>query len=103
MPSLRSSPWIRGALHSGLAMLISRISRRTSIGTIGRPPRRLEAPVGSEPGTMPADKGVRLDDRQRIANFREQPIETNEYHPVDFIEKPFSDDVLLGAINAALT
>src|SRR5258705_5492042 len=32
---------------------------------------------------MPADKGVRLDDRQRIANFREQPIETNEYHSVD--------------------
>src|SRR5205085_2977087 len=58
---LRSSPWIRGALHSGLAMLISRISRRISTGTIGRPPRRLDfqGPVGSEPGTMPADKGVR--------------------------------------------
>src|SRR5467141_3216221 len=27
---------------------------------------------------MPADKGVWLDDRQRIANLREQPIETNE-------------------------
>src|SRR5258707_10212438 len=42
MPSLRSSPWIRGAPHSGLAMLISRISRRISTGTIGRPPRRLD-------------------------------------------------------------
>src|SRR5258706_13501445 len=38
---------------------------------------------------MPADKGVRLDDRQRIANFREQPIETNEYHSVDDAEREF--------------
>ncbi len=28
--------------HSGLAMLISRISRRILTGTIGRPPRRLD-------------------------------------------------------------
>src|SRR5258705_12300266 len=90
MPSLRSSPWIRGAPHGGLAMLISRISRRISTGTIGRPPRRLDFQrQGSEPGTMPADNGVRLDDRQRIANFREQPIETNEYHSVDGAEGEF--------------
>src|SRR5258705_13500121 len=38
---------------------------------------------------MPADKGVRLDDRQRIANFREQPIETNEYHSVDGAQGEF--------------
>jgi hypothetical protein len=38
---------------------------------------------------MPADKGVRLDDRQRIANFREQPIETNEYHSVEGAEGEF--------------
>ena len=38
---------------------------------------------------MPADKGVRLDDRQRIANFREQPIETNEYYSVDGAEGEF--------------
>src|SRR6476469_10380755 len=50
---------------------------------------RLPAPVGSEPGTMPADKGVQLDDRQRIANFREQPIEINEYHSVDGAEGEF--------------
>jgi hypothetical protein len=36
MPSLRSSPWMRGAPHNGLAMLISRISRRISNGTAGR-------------------------------------------------------------------
>src|SRR5215467_5789147 len=39
MPSLRSSPWIRGAPHNGLAMLISRISRRISNNTVGRPQR----------------------------------------------------------------
>src|SRR5258707_12171720 len=40
MPSLSNSPWIRGAPHSGLAMLISRISLRISVGKVGRPPRR---------------------------------------------------------------
>src|SRR4029078_3354028 len=42
MPSLRSSPWILGAPHNGLAMLISRITRRISSGTAGRPRRRLD-------------------------------------------------------------
>src|SRR5258708_38682910 len=42
MPSLSNSPWIRGAPHSGLAMLISWISLRMSGGTVGRPPRRLD-------------------------------------------------------------
>src|ERR1035441_10186229 len=40
IPSLRSSPWIRGAPQRGLAMLISRISSRTSGATVGLPPRR---------------------------------------------------------------
>src|SRR3972149_3780651 len=40
MPSLSSSPWIRGAPHRGLAMLLSRISRQISGGTVGLPPRR---------------------------------------------------------------
>jgi hypothetical protein len=39
MPSLRSSPWIRGAPHSELAMLISRMSLRISGAIVGRPPR----------------------------------------------------------------
>src|SRR3977135_3538718 len=38
--SLSSSPWIRGATHSGLAMLISWINLRFPSGTVGRPPRR---------------------------------------------------------------
>jgi hypothetical protein len=42
MPSLRSSPWMRGAPQSGFSRLIFRISLRTSFDTAGRPrgPRR---------------------------------------------------------------
>jgi hypothetical protein len=38
---------------------------------------------------MPADNGVRLNDRQSIANSGEQPIETNEYQTVDGTEGKF--------------
>jgi hypothetical protein len=39
---------------------------------------------------VPADNGVWLQDRQRIAHFREQPVETNEYQSVDGAEGEFS-------------
>ena len=42
IPSLSSSPWIRGAPYNGLAMLISRTNCRISVGTAGRPKRRLD-------------------------------------------------------------
>ncbi len=42
IPTLSSSPWIRGAPHNGLAILICRISSRISDGTAGRPTRRLD-------------------------------------------------------------
>src|SRR5579864_3474677 len=38
MPSLSSSPWIRGAPQSGLVKLITRISWRVSREIFGRPP-----------------------------------------------------------------
>jgi hypothetical protein len=38
---------------------------------------------------VPTDNGVRLNDRQRIANFRKQSIETNEYQSVDSAEDEF--------------
>src|SRR3989304_3538995 len=50
---------------------------------------RLPAPIRPKTRAMPADNGVRLNDRQRIANSREQPIETNEYQSVDGIEGVF--------------
>jgi hypothetical protein len=40
VPSLRSSPWMRGAPQKGFAKLISRISCRNSRATLGRPGRR---------------------------------------------------------------
>jgi len=50
---------------------------------------RLPAPIRPKTSAMPADNGVRLNDRQRIANFREQPIETNEYQSVEGTEGAF--------------
>jgi hypothetical protein len=50
---------------------------------------RLPAPIRPETRAMPADNGVRLNDRQSIANSREQPIETNEYQSVDGTEGEF--------------
>src|SRR5437879_4680690 len=41
-PSLRSSPWIRGAPHSALAMLISRTRLRIFNGIVGLPPRAFD-------------------------------------------------------------
>jgi hypothetical protein len=38
-PSFSSSPWMRGAPHSGFSTLIRRIKFRISIRTLGRPPR----------------------------------------------------------------
>src|SRR3977135_1379967 len=54
---LEHSPWIRGAPHSGLAMLISWISLRISSGTVGRATMRsrLPAPVQTEAHTVPFD------------------------------------------------
>ena len=40
MPSFRSSPWIRGAPHSGFSRLMRLIRARTSRGIGGRPPLR---------------------------------------------------------------
>jgi len=51
----------------------------------GRPPAarpRLPAPVCSEPRAMPSEQGVRLDDRQRRPNIREQPPQADENQSV---------------------
>jgi hypothetical protein len=39
---------------------------------------RFPAPIQSEPGAMPFDRGLRLDNRQRIANARAKPIEAHK-------------------------
>ena len=48
---------------------------------------RLPAPVRSESRAMPTNNGVRLHDRQRIANVWKQPIENNEYQAVEDAER----------------
>ena len=40
IPSLRSSPWMRGAPHNGFSRVMRRISVLTSAGSGGRPRRR---------------------------------------------------------------
>src|SRR5882762_6914615 len=80
MPSLRSSPWILGAPHNGLAMLISRISRRIfqqySWSAAAVP--RFPAPIRSETGTVPTDDGIRLHNRQRLDGIWHQTIQPNK-------------------------
>ncbi len=44
-----------------------------------RPP----TPIGSEPRSVPADDGLRPDDRKCISQVRKQSIETDEYRPVE--------------------
>ena len=48
---------------------------------------RLPAPVQPEARAMPANNGVRLHDRQRIADVRKQPIQTSEYQAVEGAER----------------
>jgi len=40
IPSLSSSPWMRGAPHNGLALLMRRIKARMSAPILGHPDRR---------------------------------------------------------------
>src|SRR4030095_10924476 len=87
MPSLRSSPCIRGAPHSRLARLISRISRRISTGTSGRPPSaRLPAPVQPEPRPMPPDDRLRLNNGDGVQHRWEQAIEPNEEQSIGYCQ-----------------
>ncbi len=80
---------MRGAPQSGFAMLISRINFRISSGTVGRPPRRLDFQhqYNRKTSAMLTNNGVRLHDRQRIANLWKQPIETSEYQTVEDPER----------------
>src|SRR6202035_2121260 len=67
MPSLSSSPWIRGAPQSGFSRLILRISSRTSSGTFGRPRfpcRTFPGPEPSEASPVPCDHGLWLDNHE---------------------------------------
>src|SRR6266480_1752069 len=89
MPSLSSSPWIRGAPQSGFATLMSRMSWRMSAGVFGRPPARsgFPAPIGSEPSAVPADHRLRLENFQCVQYSRSQTIEPLKYQAVSVAER----------------
>src|ERR1700719_1746855 len=85
MSSLSSSPWIRGAPQSGLAMLISRISLRISGGTGGRPPRGrdFQRQYKRKPARCHLMTIAGLTIASASKNAREEAIKTNEHQPVD--------------------
>src|SRR6202043_638233 len=88
MPSLRSSPWIRGAPHSGLARLMSRISRRISSGTIGLPPRvrDFHRQNKRKPARCQRMTVLRFDDHQGVQNARRNPIEAGKNEAIEVAE-----------------
>ena len=92
IPSLSSSPWIRGAPHNGLATLISRIRVRISKGVFGRPAARsgFPAPERAKSSPMPADHRLRLDNRQGIQGAGRQAIQPHKEQPISVAEdQPF--------------
>jgi len=52
---------------------------------------------------MPANNGIRLNDRQRIANPRKQPTEPNEYQSVDGTEGVSLEQAAVERLFAAAT
>src|ERR1035437_243210 len=84
MPSLRSSPWIRGAPQSGLALLICRIRSRISRSTVGRPSgSRTPSPKQAEALAVPLDDGGRLDQPHPPQTAWPQSVEQDPEQAVD--------------------
>src|SRR5882724_7474733 len=87
MPSLRSSPWILCAPHNGLAMLISRISRRTSKDTVDRPQRRRDFQRQYDLKPARCQRiGVRSDNCQCIIDLGKQSADTSQDQSVNQTE-----------------
>src|SRR5712691_11769272 len=70
-PSLSSSPWMRGAPHSGFSTLIRRINARSSASTCGRPP----------------NERLWTDDRDDLQNRRKPSIQLDKEHAIA-VRKP---------------
>src|SRR5258708_3671343 len=85
-PSLSSSPWMRGAPHSGLSALIRRISARRSASICGRPPadrdfqRQYRRKLARCQRCLGPNDGDCLQDRWKL------PIQLNEEQPIAFCE-----------------
>src|ERR1017187_1172915 len=70
MPSLRSSPWMRGAPQSGFSRLIFRINLRISFDAGGRarcPRGTFPIPKQAKTSAVPRDDGFGIDDAQSRA------------------------------------
>jgi hypothetical protein len=65
-------------------MLIWRISRRISNGTVGRPrrPRGFQRQY-SETGALPADHGIGSDNSKGIIRLGKQSADASQYQPVN--------------------
>jgi hypothetical protein len=80
----RRSPWC--VLNAHLEDQVANFQRHDGATAAAS---RLPAPIRPETRAMPADNGVRLNDRQSIANSRKQPIKPNEYQSVYGTEGEF--------------
>src|ERR1700723_2875094 len=80
----RRSPQRIGNAH--LADKLAYLRRYSWSATTGP---RLPPPVRSEPGAVPFNHGLRLNNRQRFANAREKPIKANKNQAVDGAEGLF--------------
>src|SRR5215471_11513515 len=77
MPSLRSSPWIRGA-PVGDAHLSDQPANFQQHSRSAAAVPRFPAPIRSETGTVPTDDGIGLHDRQRLDGIWHQTIQPNK-------------------------
>ena len=78
---------MRGAPQSGLARLISRISRRISGGTLGLPARRRDFQRQKERKPVRCHRiTVSGSDRDGVQNTRRDPIQADEDHAIEVTE-----------------
>jgi hypothetical protein len=85
IPSISSSPWIRGAPHSEFSLLIRRMRSRISRSILGAATTSagFPAPIGPKAAPMPADHGFGLDHGDRIQNRGEESVQPDEDQPID--------------------
>ena len=87
MPSLSSSPWIRGAPQIvGEAHVADQLAGFERHFWSAAARARLPSPEQVKPGPMPADDRLRLDDRQGAQNSRRDLIETGKDKTIESIE-----------------
>ena len=85
MPSLSSSPWMRGAPHSGLAKLSWRIRSRISGLVLGRPRWRdpdRQRQIEPEALAIPLDHGCGLHQHHGVQDPRADPVQPNPKQPI---------------------